>query len=151
MNNMYIICMNAKAYLQELPEDRRKEAEKIRSSILKHLPEGYEEALEWGMICYQVPLSRFPDTYNKKPLMYAALAAGKNKFSLYLTDVYQDKAKKEALIEAFKNTGKKPDMGKSCIRFKKADEIPIEMIEKLIGGTPVDKFIENYKRIRNNK
>lgn len=143
--------MTVEEYLKELPEERRTEAEKIRNLILEHLPEGYEEALEWGMITYQVPLSRFPDTYNKKPIMYAALAAKKNKFSLYLTDVYQDKAKKEALIEAFKDLGKKPDMGKSCIRFKKVDQIPLKMIEELISGTPVEQFIEDYKRIRGNK
>jgi len=77
-------------YLSELPPERRQIIEKVRQTILDHLPDGYEEVMNWGMITYQVPLEVYPDTYNKKPLMYAALASQKNHMAVYLTGIYLD-------------------------------------------------------------
>ena len=82
-----------KEYLEELPKEKREVVSRIREVILNNLPDGYEENMNWGMICYEVPLSRYPDTYNNKPLMFAAIAAQKNYYSLYLTPVYQDEKK----------------------------------------------------------
>jgi len=78
-------------YLAELPEARRDAIEAVRQVILEHLPEGYEEVMNRGMITYQVPREIYSDTYNKKPLMYVALAAQKNYMSVYLTAIYMDK------------------------------------------------------------
>ncbi|MGI9584813.1 MAG: DUF1801 domain-containing protein, partial [Acidimicrobiia bacterium] len=72
-------------YLAELPDDRRAAIETVRDTILANLPDGYEEAMNWGMITYQVPLATYPDTYNGKPLMYAALASQKHHMAVYLT------------------------------------------------------------------
>src|SRR5210317_389977 len=77
-------------YLASLPEDRRAAISQVRRTILKKLPRGYEEAMNWGMICYQVPLSACPDTYNGQPLMYAALASQSGHMAVYLTSVYMD-------------------------------------------------------------
>src|SRR5687768_12214248 len=107
-----------KEYLEELPEDRRKAISKVRSMIRKHLPKGYEERMNFGMIAYQIPLKTLPDTYNGQPLCYAGLAAQKNFNTLYLMVPYGDTKQRAALENAFKKAGKKLDMGKSCIHFK---------------------------------
>lgn len=105
-------------YLQALPDDRRKEIAKVRSVIRKHLPKGYEEAMTYGLITYQVPLRKYPDTYNGQPLCYAALAAQKNFNSLYLMRPYGDPAQLRALKDSLAKAGKKLDMGKSSSTSK---------------------------------
>ena len=94
-------------YLAELPDERREMVETVRQVILENLPDGYEEAMNWGMITYQVPLETYPDTYNGKPLMYAALASQKNHVSLYLTGIYMDEEARETFKAAYKATGKR--------------------------------------------
>lgn len=128
-------------YLDELPDDRRDAIVQVRSTILDSLPDGYVEAMNWGMICYEVPLDTYPDTYNKKPLMYAALASQKNHMAVYLTTVYGDPEVEQEFRERYKATGKKLDMGKSCVRFKSIDQLPLDLIGDVIGGTEVDDFI----------
>lgn len=85
------------AYLEELPPERREVVSEVREAILEHLPDGYEETMNWGMVSYEVPLERYPDTYNGEPVMYAALAARKRHYALYLTGVYMDEEKKARL------------------------------------------------------
>lgn len=128
-------------YLGELPDDRREALEAIRETILANLPDGYVEAMNWGMIAYEVPLDTFPDTYNKKPLMYAAIASQKNHMALYLSAVYAEDESREWFIDSYKATGKKLDMGKSCVRFKNLDQLPLEVVAEAIGRTPVEDFI----------
>ena len=128
-------------YLNELPDDRRVQIEQVRDVILANLPEDYVEVMNWGMITYEVPLDIYPDTYNKKPLMYAALASQKNHMAVYLTTVYGDTGTAESFVERYKATGKKLDMGKSCVRFKTIDQLPLELIGEVIGGTEVDDFV----------
>lgn len=135
-------------YLQALPEDRRKVISKVRSVIRKHLPKGYEEAMNWGLITYQVPLEKYPDTYNGQPLCYAALAAQKHYNTLYLMRPYGDPKQRKFLEESFAKAGKKLDMGKSCIRFKITDDLPLPAIGKLVGSTPPDKWIAAAKAAR---
>jgi uncharacterized protein YdhG (YjbR/CyaY superfamily) len=129
------------AYLKELPAERRREVARVRRVVRKHLPDGYRESMNFGMITYEVPLRRYPDTYNKQPLCYAGIAAQKNHLSLYLMPVYGDPKAAARLKEAFKNAGKKLDMGKSCIRFKSADDLPLEAIGQLVAAVPVDRYI----------
>ena len=107
------------AYLAELPAERRAVIAAVRKVVRKHLPKGYVETMNWGMICYEIPLKRYPVTYNRQPLSYAALAAQKNNYALYLTGCYGASALQQKLAAAFKAAGKKLDMGKSCLRFKK--------------------------------
>ncbi len=135
-------------YLASLPQDRREVISAVRELILRNLPEGYQETINWGMLSYEVPLETYPDTYNKKPLSYVGLAAQKNYNSLYLMSVYQDPADYQELIKAFDGMGVKPNMGKSCIRFKKLDQIPLEIIARLIAKTSVQDFVATAKSLQ---
>ena len=135
-------------YLATLPEERREAIETVRTEILANLPDGYEEAMNWGMISYQVPLDRYPDTYNGQPLMYAALANQKNHMAVYLTAVYADEQTRDTFLEAYRATGKKLDVGKSCVRFKKLDDLPVELIGKTIAETGVDRFVTEVESAR---
>jgi len=132
-------------YLADLSDDRRELIEEVRQVILDNLPEGYEEAFNWGMITYQVPLEIYPDTYNKKPLMYAALASQKNHISLYLTGIYSDDEAKREFEQAYKATGKRYDVGKSCVRFRRLDDLPLPLIGETIASLSVDEFIDRFK------
>ena len=136
------------AYIAELPEDRRAVVKKVRDLIRKNLPKGYEERMGFGMIGYCVPLSRYPDTYNKEPLAYAGLAAQKHGYSLYLMGCYMDSATEAALKDAFRKAGKKLDMGKSCLRFKSLDDLPLDAIGAVIARIPVDKLLKLYEESR---
>jgi uncharacterized protein YdhG (YjbR/CyaY superfamily) len=136
------------AYLNDLPDDRREVLETVRGTILEHLPPGYEETMNWGMISYQVPLETYPDTYNGKPLMYAALANQKNHLSLYLTGVYLSDENREAFAEAYQKTGKRMDLGKSCVRFRKLEDLPLELIGETIEVLPVPDFIAAFQAAR---
>ena len=135
-------------YLAELPADRRAEIGRVRDLINDALPGGFREGMGYGMIGWVVPLERYPDTYNKQPLAYAGLAAQKNSNSLYLNCVYASKARTERLKAAFAAAGKKLDMGKSCIRFKNADDLALDAIRDEIESTTPDEFIRLYEEAR---
>ena len=135
-------------YLAELEPDRREAIETVRREILANLPDGYEEAMNWGMITYQVPLETHPDTYNGKPLMYAGLASQKNHMAVYLTAVYAEEDTRERFLAAYRATGKRLDMGKSCVRFKKLDDLPLELIGKTIAETGVKTFVTETEAAR---
>lgn len=135
-------------YIAALPADRRSDMETVRDVIVRNLPSGYEEALAGKIVVYQVPLARYPDTYNGHPLWYAALASQKNYLSLYLMSAYGDSAHAQQLREGFKAAGKKLDMGKSCIRFRTAADLPLDVIGKLVGSMPVDRWVEIAKSAR---
>lgn len=136
------------AYLKELPTDRRAEISKVRKVVRDHLPPGYKEQLVWGMISYGVPLSRKSDTYNGQPLCYVALAAQKNFNTLYLMSVYANAKTRKAFEDGFKKAGKKLDMGKSCVHFRTAEDLPLEHIGATIAATPVEQWIEIYEESR---
>lgn len=135
-------------YLRELPEDRRAVVSAVRDVVVRNLPAGYTETMAWGMISYGIPLERYPDTYNKQPLSYAALAAQKNYYALYLMAPYTDDGQERQLRDAFAAAGKKLDMGKSCVRFKKLDDLPLDVIARVIAATPPDAYIARYEASR---
>jgi hypothetical protein len=135
-------------YLANLPEDRREALSVVRSAILDHLPDGYEEEMRWGMICYEVPLAIQPDTYNGKPLMYAALASQKRHMAVYLSGVYADPTAREDFEQAYGATGKRMDMGKSCVRFRRVDDLPLDVIGDAIARYEVEDFVDLYHRGR---
>jgi hypothetical protein len=135
-------------YVASLPADRRREIAAVRTMVQQHMPNGYEERLLWGMIMWGIPLSRFPDTYNKQPLCYVALAAQKNYSSLYLMGCYGDTGQLAALKQAFAAAGKKLDMGKSCVHFKVASDLPLAAIGKLIAAVTPEQWIEIYRESR---
>jgi hypothetical protein len=128
-------------FLAQLPGDRREVVTEMRTLIRKHLPKGYAETVNWGMLSYEIPLERYPDTYNGQPLGYVALASQKNYCALYLMTPNMDPAQGEALKEAFAKAGKKMDMGKSCLRFKTTDDLPLPAIGKVIASTPPEQYI----------
>ena len=138
-------------YLAELPPDRRKTLETVRQVIIKNLPEGYEEAMNWGNITYQVPLKTYPETYNGEPLMYAALASQKNHMAVYLMAIYMDEDAKEVFEVAYRKTGKRYDVGKSCVRFKKLEDLPLDLIGNTIALLKVKDFIDRAKQIQSTR
>lgn len=136
------------AYLAELPEERREAVEAVRRTILANLPDGYEEQMSFGMIGYVVPLSRYPDTYNKEPLALAALASQKRHMAVYLNNVYGDPATLEWFTAAYAASGKRLDMGKSCVRFKRLADLPLDVIGETIARTSLEEFIAFYESAR---
>lgn len=135
-------------YLSELPDDRRVFVSAIRDVILENLPPGYDESMTWGMLSYEVPLSRYPDTYNGKPLAYAALASQKNYVSLYLMGVYGDPDVESWFHDRYRESGKKLDMGKSCVRFKELGDVPLEVVAEVIRKWNVDEYLDRYEAAR---
>lgn len=131
----------AEEYLQSLPEDRREVVSAVRDVVLRNLPDGFTEAVSGGMITYCIPLERFPNTYNKQPLGYVALASQKNHIALYMMGAYGDPAEAKRIEEGFARAGKKLDMGKSCIRFRKLDDLPLDVIGESVSRTPPEKLI----------
>jgi len=138
-------------YLAELPEERRSAIERVRATILENLPAGFEEAMNWGMITYQVPLTVHPDTYNKKPLMYAALASQKNHMALYLTSIYMDPAAQAAFEQEYRASGKRYDVGKSCVRFRRIGDLPLDLIGRAIGQMTMEEFIDREQAVRETR
>jgi len=134
-------------YLAELPEDRRTTISAVREVILQNLPDGYEESMNWGMIAYEVPLSTYPDTYNGQPLAYAALASQKNYMAVYLSGIYMDEDARQNFERDYKATGKRFDVGKSCVRFRKLDDLPLSVVGEAIGYLPADEFVERVKAV----
>ena len=142
---------SVEAYLAELPEDRRQAIKQVRETILAHLPEGFEEAVNWDMITYQVPLEVYPDTYNKKPLLYAALANQKNHMAVYLTGIYLDEELNRDFEARYRATGKRYDVGKSCVRFRKLDDLPLDLIGQSIEALEMEEFIDRTKGLSARK
>lgn len=135
-------------YLASLPEDRQLMLSAVREVILRNLPEGYEEGMQYGMIGYYIPLSRYPNTYNGQPLAYAGLASQKNYVSVYLMGIYGNDATEAWFREEYQKTGKKPNMGKSCVRFKRIEDIPLDLIGKAVALESAEQFIQRYGESR---
>jgi len=129
-------------YLDSLPEDRKKAISIVRKEIKKNLPKGMEEKMNWGMISYQVPLKTYPNTYNGQPLMYAALAAQKNYMVVYLMNIYASSELRKKFETDYKATGKRFDVGGSCVRFRKLDDLPVELIGKMIASMSLEQYLE---------
>jgi hypothetical protein len=138
-------------YLNSLESVRRHVVEAVRDVVNQALPDGYEEHIAYGMIGWSVPLERYPDTYNGKPLNYVALAAQKRYYSLYLNAVYAGSVAEGALRDRWESTGRKLDMGKSCLRFKRLDDLDLDVISDVVAATPVDEFIALYERSRSSR
>lgn len=135
-------------YLASLPADRRGELARVLDVVRANLPAGYEEGMQSGMIGWHVPLSRYPDTYNKQPLCLAGLASQKQHMSLYLMTVYGDPALERAFRDGFAAAGKRLDMGKSCVRFRSADALALDVIGETIRKVSVEAYIAIYERSR---
>jgi hypothetical protein len=137
----------AAGYLAALPDDKRAVIAAVRDVVNANLPAGYVEGMLFGMLSWHVPLERYPNTYNGQPIGIAALAAQKNYNALYLMSVYSDPATDAWFKRAFKQAGKKLDMGKSCVRFKKLDDLPLDVIGEAIAKVPVEKLIAKHDSV----
>lgn len=138
-------------YLDELPEERRAAIGKVRSVVKKNLPQGYKERMGYGMITYEIPLDQYPGTYNGQPLCYIGLASQKNHMALYLTSVYADPEQEKFLSDAFRKAGKKMDMGKSCLRFKTVEDLPLDAIGKIVASTSPAEMIDRVKTVHEGR
>jgi hypothetical protein len=128
-------------YLASLPDDRREALEQVRRVILANLPNGIVEAMNWGMIVYEVPLTTYPDTYNGQPLAYAGLASQKNYMAVYLMGIYGSEVLRARFEDDYRATGKRMDMGKSCLRFKRIDDLPLDVVGSAVKALSLKKFI----------
>jgi hypothetical protein len=135
-------------YIEALPEDRKAAISAVRSVILANLPAGYEETVQHGMLSYVIPLAAYPVTYNKMPLLFAGLASQKNYMTVHLMNIYGNPADEEWFVQRYKATGKKLNMGKSCVRFKTVDDLPIDLIGEAVARTPVESYIKIYEDSR---
>ena len=138
-------------YLTALPADRRAVVSAVRDVVRGAMPAGYEEGVSYRSIGWVVPLARYPDTYNKQPLSYVALAAQKSHYALYLMCAYQDPAALAWLQAEFVKAGKRLDMGKSCVRFKRLEDLPLAAIGKFVARMPVNRFIALYETARGGR
>ena len=131
-------------YVEGLPEDRREAISAIRKVILDNLPEGYQECMSYGMIGYVVPHSVYPKGYHcnpKLPLPFVNLGSQKNHMALHLICIYVDAKTDQWLRKAWEKTGKKLDSGKGCIRFKRLEDVPLEVVGQLVAHFPVADYI----------
>lgn len=138
---------SVREYIADLPQERREAIEIVRKLILENLPDGYEETMNWGMISYEVPLSIYPDTYNGKPLSYAALASQKNHMAVYLSSIYTDQEKRDEFERKYIASGKRYDAGQSCVRFKELDDLPMPLIAEAVRSIPINEFVATAKKV----
>jgi Domain of unknown function (DU1801) len=137
-----------KEYLASLPPERRTAIEKVRRVIRKNLPAGFKEGMQYGLIGYYVPLSRLAHTYNGEPLMIAGLGSQKNYMSAYLMSVYGSPRLRRWFESEYRKSGKKLDMGKSCLRFRSVDDLPLDLIGQAIAAVSVDDYVATYEASR---
>ena len=135
-------------YLAALPDDRREAVAKVRAVVNRNLPPGYEEGMAYGMIAWWVPLETFPDTYNGQPLGLAGLASQKSYISLYLNTVYGDPAEEAWFKERYAASGKQLNMGKSCLRFRRLEQVPLDVIGETIARANLDRTLAHYAEAR---
>jgi hypothetical protein len=139
---------SVEAYLESLPDDRRAAISAVRDVVNDHLPEGYVETMAFGMIGWVIPLEDYPDTYNKQPLAIASLASQKNHMALYLMGLYSEGPELEWFRQQYVERGMRLDMGKSCVRFKRLDQVPLDVVGEVIARVPAAAYIERYEAAR---
>ncbi len=136
-------------YIAELPNDRRKVIERLRKVSRDNLPEGFKEVMGYGMMGYVVPHELYPNGYHcdpKQPLPFYGFASQKNSVNIYHMAVYADKKLNDWFVSEFpKHSKARLDMGKSCVRFKKLDDIPYDLIGKLLSKVTVEDWISMYE------
>ena len=138
-------------YISQLPNERQEVVKKLQTVIRKNLPKGFEEGINYNMIGYYVPHSKYPNGYHcdpKLPLPFINLASQKNSVNLYHSGIYAKKELHDWFVSEYpKHSKRKIDMGKSCIRFKKLDDIPYELITELCTKMTVDEWISIYESV----
>ena len=140
--------MTPDEYLAKQPPEARAALATAREVILSRLPNGYEEIVNGRVLAYVVPLSRYPKTYNKQPLWYVALGGKKSYNSLHLMPVYMNPSSEQRLRDGFAAAGKKLDMGKACVHFKRAEDLALDVIGELVASLSVERWISLYEASR---
>ena len=135
-------------WLAQVPEPQREIARRTRDFVNAAMPPGYAETTAPGMVTWAVPLGRYPDTYNRQPLAYVALAARRTGCALYLTGIYQDASADARLRAAYAQAGRRIDLGKSCLRFKRFEDLHTDALAAEIGSLSVDAFIAQHEAAR---
>lgn len=135
-------------YIAALPDARRATVAAVRDVVRRNLPDGFEEGMLNGIIGWYVPLERFPNTYNGQPLALGGLASQKNYISLYLNSVYGNRDTEGWFQQRYAQSGKKLNMGKSCLRFRQLDELPLELIGETFARTDLAAFLRHYEAAR---
>jgi hypothetical protein len=138
-------------WLASVPAERKDAINAVRDAVNEHLPPGYEETVDWGMLAWVVPLATLPNTHNGHPLMLAALGAHTKRMTIYLMSVYSDPRIRREFETAYKKTGKKLDMGGSCVHFKKLDDLPLDVVGNTIARVAVDEYVEAYQHSRTKR
>lgn len=128
-------------YLAELPPHRAAIVAHVRDLVNRSLPRGYEEGMGYGMITWSVPRSVYPDTYNGQPLAYVSLAAQKQHYALYLMGVYADSAQEARLREQWAARGTRLDMGRSCLRFTRLEDLHEDLVAEAIAAVPMAAYV----------
>lgn len=135
-------------YIASLPDDRREAVATVREVVNRNLRPGYVEGMAYGMIGWWVPLDTFPDTYNGQPLGLAALASQKNYISLYLNTVYGNPVEEQRLRQRYAEAGKRLNMGKSCVRFRRLGDVPLDVIGETIARADLERTLAFYAEAR---
>jgi hypothetical protein len=135
-------------YIASLPEGRREAVRVVRGAVRDNLPDGFEEGMAYGMIAWYVPLERFPNTYNGQPLGLAALASHKNYISLYLNSVYGSRETETWFQERYARSGKKLNMGKSCLRFRGLEDVALDVVAETINRVDLETFVAQHEAAR---
>ncbi len=135
-------------WLASVPAERKDAINAVRDVVNRHLPAGYEETVDWGMLAWVVPLATLPNTHNGRPLLLAALGAHTKVMTVYLMTVYGDPKIRKEFETAYKSTGKRLDMGGCCVHFKKLDDLPLDVVGKTIARVSVEQYVEHYEKSR---
>ena len=139
---------SAAEYLDELPDDRRGDLEVVRASMLAAIPSGVVETMNWGRSSYEIPLERYPDTYNGQPLLFAALANQKRQMAVYLHRIYADPLIRQDFEDKYAASGQPMDIGKSCVRLTRLERLPLDVIERAVRRMSVEEYITVYEASR---
>ena len=145
---MHSDATSVEEYLAGLPDDRRTAISAVRDVVNANLPDGYVEGMASGMIGWAIPLEVYPNTYNGRPLGIAALASQKNHMALYLMGLYSSEPELEWFRQQYADRGLKLDLGKSCLRFKRLEDVPLDVIGEAIARVPPALYIERYEAAR---
>lgn len=140
--------LTVQQWLASVPADRKAAIDRVRAAVNEHLPHGYEETVDWGLLAWVVPFTTLPDTHNGHPLLLAALGAHTKRMTIYLMTVYGDTARRKAFQAAYKQAGKKLDMGGCCVHFKTLDDLPLDVVGDTIASVSVDQYVAHYAASR---
>ena len=141
-------ALSVRQWLASVPAERKDAINAVRDVVNEHLPAGYEETVDWGMLAWVVPLATLPNTHNGRPLMLAALGAHRKLMTIYLMSVYADPKIRKEFEAAYKKAGKKLNMGGSCVHFKTLGDLLLDVVGDTIARVAVDEYVARYQQAR---